>query len=258
MAFRNIIIESPARISTKNAQLVISTESEHSVPIEDISSILIENQRSTITAAALSRLGQGGCAVYVCDEKHIPCAVLTPYGRNSRGYGMIKLQLSATTTLKKRLWQQIVSCKIQNQARCLQMGGVTETSRTLSAMADNVGSGDPKNIEAVAAQQYFPALYGEGFTRDSEVSINSALNYGYAILRGCVARNLAVYGFLPSLGLHHHNEMNNFNLADDLMEPFRPVVDLLVARMPLPQDSLTPECKRLLFNILNLDVQVAN
>ena len=121
-------------------------------------------------------------------------------------------------------------------------------------MAQSVRSGDSGNTEAAAAARYFPALFGADFTRGGLNGINSALNYGYAILRGCMARYLAVYGFMPSLGLHHKSELNSFNLADDMMEPFRPVVDLLVYSAVNPEDDLCPEIKRLLFNCLNLDI----
>ena len=125
----------------------------------------------------------------------------------------------------------------------------------LTALAGRVRSGDTENVEATAAQRYFPALFGRGFVRSAEDGRNAALNYGYAILRGCAARYLAVYGFLPTLGLHHRSELNSLNLADDLMEPFRPIIDLLTARYIGADDDLTPERKRLLFNCLNLDVR---
>lgn len=254
MAFRNIIIESPAHISVKNSQLVIRTDGEHSLALEDISALLIESRQTTITAAALSRLGQGGCAVFVCDEKHMPCAVLTGFARHSRELGVLQSQLGVGEVLKKRLWQGIVTAKIMNQARCLRLCGRESAAEGLESMAAQVRSGDAGNTEATAALRYFPALFGRGFTRGEENGVNAGLNYGYAILRGCLARCLAVYGFLPALGLHHRSELNSFNLADDLMEPFRPVVDRLVSLCFEEDTSLTPENKRLLFNCLNLDI----
>lgn len=254
MAFRNIIVESPAHISVKNRQLVIRTDGERSLPIEDISAVLLESNQSTITTAALSQLGQRGCALFVCDEKHLPCAVLTGFARHSRELGVLQSQLSAGEVLKKRLWQSIVKAKISNQAECLRLCGKEEAAEGLTQMAVSVRSGDSGNTEAAAAARYFPALFGKGFTRNGENGINSALNYGYAVLRGCMARCLAVYGFLPALGLHHRNELNSFNLADDLMEPFRPLVDLLVSVCYEGEASLSPGNKRQLFNCLNLDI----
>jgi len=258
MAFRNIIIESPAKISIKREQLVIRTDEEHSVPVEDISALLIENKQTVITTAALSRLGQCGCAVYICDDKHAPCAVLTPYARHSRELTVVQNQLDASLPLKKRLWQSIVKAKICNQAECLRLIGRIDASERLLDMAKKVRSGDTENIEAVAAQYYFPALMGEDFFRSLDNGLNAAMNYGYAILRGSIARYLTVYGFLPVMGIHHHSSLNQFNLADDLFEPFRPVVDLLVVTYFDADTELTPEKKRLLFNCLNLDIRSGN
>lgn len=256
MSFRSIIIESPAHVSIKSGQLSIRAEQLHTVSPEDISALMLENRQSTITTAALSLLGQCGCAVFVCDERHIPCAVLQPFGQNCRGYGMIKLQVGIGAVRKKQLWQQIVTAKINNQAECLRICGNIDAASGLNAMAQRVTSGDGGNLEAAAAQHYFPALFAPGFSRSTDNGINAALNYGYAILRGSMARYLSVYGLIPAIGLHHHNELNSFNLADDCMEPFRPVVDLLVASLLSAEDELTPERKRLLFNCLNLDIGV--
>ena len=254
MAFRNIIIENPAHISVRNSQLVIRTDAEHPIAMEDISALLLESHQSTITTAALSQLGQCGCAVYVCDEKHLPCAVLTPFHQYVRELSVLKNQLDASEPRKKRLWQSVVQEKIRNQAICLQLAGLPEKAKPLFDMSERVRSGDSENVEASAAQYYFPALFGELFTRGGGNGWNAGLNYGYAILRGCVARTLAVYGFLPTLGLHHHSTLNPFNLADDLMEPFRPVIDLLVIHNIRENDELAPQHKRLLFNCLNLDI----
>lgn len=254
MPFRCVVIESPARLSLRREQLLVFTDREYSLPVEDLTALLLENRQTSITTAALSRLGQCGCAVYVCDEKHMPCAVLTPFSQHSRALTAAVSQLEATEPLKKRLWQSLVRSKIGNQASCLSQCGREADAAALRAMVPRVRSGDPDNVEAAAAQRYFPALFGEGFVRREEDGVNAALNYGYAILRGSMARYLSVYGFLPSFGLHHRSALNSFNLADDFMEPFRPAVDLLVTTFAGAGDALTAEAKRLLLNCLNLDV----
>lgn len=254
MAYRNIIIENPARISVKNNQLVIQTKSSHTVPLEDISALLLESNQSSITTAALSQLGQCGCAVFICDQRHMPCAVLQAYQQHSRSLSVLELQLSLTEPRKKQLWQSIVKAKLQNQAHCLELTGNISASHALTSIAGRVKSGDGDNAEATGAQLYFPALFGNGFTRGTECGLNAALNYGYAILRGAMARFLAVYGFIPSLGLHHQNTLNSFNLADDLMEPFRPVVDQMAYILFQDAQELTPQGKRHLFNCLNMDI----
>ena len=255
MAFRCIVIEHPAQLSVRNSQLVIRTDAEHKVPVEDIAALLLESRQSTVTAAALSLLGQSGCALYVCDDKHLPCAVLTPYCQHSRELSVLRSQLDAGEPRKKRLWQEIVKAKIQNQAFCLRLAEKPEAADRLLQMVDRVRSGDPENLEATAARFYFPTLFGEGFTRSDAGGWNAGLNYGYAILRGCVARTLAVYGFHPALGLHHRSTLNPFNLADDLMEVLRPLTDLLVYRGIAQDGELNAAHKRMLFNCLNLDVR---
>lgn len=255
MSFRNVMIESPAKVSLKREQLIVATDREYSLPVEDLSALLLENRQSTITTAALSRLGQSGCAVFVCDEKHMPCAVLMPFAQHSRTLAAAKTQLDASEPLKKRMWQQIIEAKISNQAACLRWNGKEDAA--LAALADRVKSGDAGNVEATAAQQYFPLLFGPGFTRQEDNAYNAGLNYGYAILRGYMARCLAVYGFLPAFGIHHCSTLNSMNLADDLMEPFRPLADLLVSTGIDESDELGPEQKRMLFNCLNLDVIAA-
>lgn len=254
MAFRNIIIENPAHVSVRNSQLIIRTDKEHSVPLEDVSALLLESRQTTITTAALSQLGQCGCAVFTCDEKHMPCAVLTPFHRHVRELSVLRSQLDTGEPRKKQLWRSIVQAKIRNQAICLQLIGKADRANGLFAMVDEVRSGDTGNVEATAARYYFAALFGSDFSRGDDCGWNAGMNYGYAILRGAIARCLAVSGFLPALGLHHRSTLNPFNLADDLIEPFRPVVDLMVAEKMTADDALTPSCKRMLFNCLNLDI----
>ncbi len=254
MAFRSIIIENPAHLSVKSNQLVIRTDAEHTVAIEDISALLLESRQSTITTAALSQLGQCGCAVFTCDEKHLPCAVLSPFHQYVRELSVLRSQLDASEPRKKQIWRSVVREKIRNQAICLQLAGKSEKAGTLFNMIEEVRSGDTGNVEATAAQYYFPVLFGDGFTRSDDCGWNAGMNYGYAIVRGCVARTLAVYGFLPSLGLHHRSTLNPFNLADDLMEPFRPLIDLMVIRNMEHDDELMPFHKRMLFNCLNMDI----
>ena len=253
MGYRSVIIENPAYISGKSGQLIIRTDREHSVPIEDISALVIANNASTVTAAALSALGEGGCAVYFCDSKHLPCAVLTPYHQHSRQLAVMKKQLSMSEPMKKRLWQKIVEVKIKNQAACLDLCSA-EGGEALRKMCGHIKSGDTGNVEGAAARKYFPLLFGENFRRnDEECGYNAALNYGYAILRGAVARNISASGLLPALGIHHKSELDQFCLADDLIEPFRPITDLMVKQFDL-SDELTPSIKRSLVNLLNMDI----
>lgn len=254
MSYRCLMVVNPARIRCRNEQLLIETDSVHSVPIEDISAIVLESRQSTVTAAAMATLSQNGVVIFWCDETHLPCGVSLPFAQHSRQLGVLRWQMELTLPTKKRMWQQIVTAKIQNQAECLALCGKAQEAAFLFGRAKAVTSGDKDNLEAAAAAYYFPALFGAGYTRRSEDARNAALNYAYAILRGYMARCLAVYGFLPWLGLHHDNELNQFNLADDLMEPFRPAADLYVAANVAEEAALTPGLKGSLVNLLNVDI----
>lgn len=256
MAYRNLMVENVARISCRNRQLIVKGVQDHSVPIEDINAVMLENRQSTITVAALSQLAIANATLYVCDEKHIPCGVLTSFNRHSRQLAVLKLQEQLSVPAKKRLWQQIVKAKINNQASCCLLCQMEDEAYHLQKLAATVTSGDAENVEGVAAGYYFNKLFGRGFTRGDGLDCrNAALNYGYAILRGNIARLLVSYGFIPAWGLHHRSELNAYNLADDLIEPFRPLVDLYVVRNISDTDSLNPKNKRALFNLLNMEMQ---
>ena len=199
-----------------------------------------------------------GITVYVCDEKHLPNEVLLPMVRHSRHFKILKYQIEAGKPLQKRLWQQIVVRKIRNQALCLAYLDL-DGSEELMKMCKEVQSGDRTHVEAKAAAFYFKSLYGLGFSRGNDHVINSALNYGYAIVRGLIARSIVCYGLEPSIGVFHHSELNNFNLADDMIEPFRPLVDLYVSQnydVAEIDSDLTPERKRDIFGIINYDMDV--
>ena len=205
----------------------------------------------------LQKFASQGIALYVCDEKHLPNAVLLPMVKHSRHFKMLTKQMEAGKPLIKRLWQQIIIFKIKNQALCLKNMGFSSEYEKLVSMTKEVQSGDKTHIEAKAAAYYFRILYGESFTRADECIVNSAMNYAYAIIRGLIARSIVCYGLEPSIGMFHHSELNSFNLADDLIEVFRPLVDLYVAShfdMSEVDTDLTPQIKRDLFNIINYDM----
>lgn len=255
MEFRSVFVSNPAQLSARRGQLVIRQEEEVSIPMEDISSLLLESRAISITSAALQELTEQGVTVFICDATHLPAALVLPMNRHSRQLKLLKGQISMTKPVQKRIWQSVVTAKISNQARCLSLLGHPEGNE-LRFLASQVRSGDPDNLEASAAARYFPALFGSGFTRGEECRINAALNYGYAILRGTVARNLVMRGLEPCLGIFHHSELNQFNLADDLMEPYRPLVDLYVAsRVPDDDGPLTPSLKQQLFHLTNYLVE---
>ena len=254
MAYRCIMVENKAHLSIRQRHLVIAQEDEHTIPLEDVSALLVESRQSTFSSAALATLAQRGIALLVCDEKHLPCGVLLPYAQHSRHLQVVKRQLALTKPKKNRLWQQVVSAKINNQGHCLRLMGHEQAADNLFAMSRQVQSGDKGYLEGTAAAQYFLSLFGKEFRRGQENGINAALNYGYAILRGCVARTLAAYGLLLCHGLQHCSELNAMNLADDILEPFRPLVDLYVVQNVSEDELLSPSAKRGLFALLGCDI----
>lgn len=257
MEFRNIFLANPARLSVCRNQLVIEQAEKYTVPLEDISALLIESCQVVLTAGAVSALAEHGVTVFFCDEKHLPSCQLLPVNQYCRQRKLLMAQCALSKPLQKQLWQRIVVSKIRNQARCLELAR-RQGADALRKLAGEVLSDDSTNREATAAALYFPALFGEGFFRGGDDPRNAALNYGYAILRGSIARNLVVHGLEPCIGIHHRSELNNFNLADDLIEPFRPLVDLYVAEHFTREDEvLTTVQKAGLFHLTNYLVKQA-
>ena len=218
MAFRNVYIQNDVHMKIKNEQLLIQkTEEEYTIPLEDINSICIESQKTNITTYALKKFIEHDIVVYICDEKHLPTGILVGTNNYSRQLKNIRLQFNVSKPLHKRIWQDIVNAKIQNQSEALRMLGIKEYQK-LQEMTKGITSGDSRNVEAKAAAYYFKMIFGNQFNRNIDCLENAALNYGYAIVRGMIARTLIMYGFEPALGIFHHNQLNNFNLADDFIE----------------------------------------
>lgn len=252
MAFRNVYLQNHVYLKIKDEQLVIKkTNDEITVPLEDLNSVCIESLQTVITTYTLKKFIEHDIIVYVCDEKHLPTGVIIGTNNYSRQLKNIKMQVEMSKPLMKRIWQDIVKVKILNQAKCLQELNIRGYSK-LEEMLIGITSGDKNNVEAKAASLYFKLLFGSKFNRSLDCIQNAALNYGYAIIRGMIARTLVMYGFEPSIGIFHHNQLNNFNLADDFIECFRPLVDLYVlTNIDLTQDELTPENKREIYKIIN-------
>lgn len=223
------ISQSAASLSVRYDQLIIrSNGAEEQVPLDEIAVLIVAHPAVVYTQAVLSGLTTRGGAFLVCDERHLPSGMLLPLQSHFLQSERLALQVEATVPLKKQVWKQIVEAKVRAQAALLQThngddGGLTVLSR-------RVTSGDVHNIESQAAQRYWPLLLGDAFVRRPQGTdgVNSMLNYGYAVLRAIVARAICAVGLHPSLGVHHHNRYDAFCLANDIMEPFRPIVDRCV------------------------------
>lgn len=255
MGFRHLYIANRATLFIRHRQLCIQQEEMTTVPVDDLASIMLESPACTITSAALGILAEGGVAVYTCDQKHLPNGVLMPFHAHSRQLRAFSRQISASKPFQKQLWRIIIQQKIINQSLCLDLCS-KEGGERLMTLASGVTSGDRENAESRAAQIYFISLFGKGFGRRQDCPQNAALNYGYAILRGALARSLSQYGFIPCVGLFHHGELNAFNLADDLLEPFRPMVDQWVVRFgPTQSHEFNPHHKRSLYSLFYARVE---
>ncbi len=251
MAWRIVQITSACKLSVKNQQLLYEPKSGEKVtlPLEDIAVVILESKHILITSTLLSELAEYGVCLFSCDGTHTPNGVYTAFGNHSRHSEVANLQIEASEPLKKRLWQKIVKAKIRNQAEVLRRIGNRFCAK-LDEIAKNVQSGDTTNGEAFAAGLYWDNLF-ENFKRHDADITNAALNYGYAIVRGAIARSLVGAGLLPCFGLHHANKLNAFNLADDIIEPFRAFVDWAVVKSNLGEkDRLENQDKQLLVSVL--------
>lgn len=260
MIKRSIYIGNPMYISAKDEQLVLRKPDDkdfaHTMPIEDLGYVELDHPHITVTMTALQKLAAENCAVALCDQSHLPMALVLPLSGHSVHTERMKPQLEATLPLTKRLWQQTIIAKIRNQAAVLKQ--FDKSYEPLLQKAEKVQSGDATNREAVAASYYWKTLFGKDFLREREGDYpNNLLNYGYAILRAIIARAIVGTGLLPAIGIHHHNRYNSYCLADDLMEPYRPFVDALVYQYFLDNPALLMldrHAKQSLLHIPALDV----
>lgn len=253
MPKRTVCIQNPASLSIKDDALAISQcgELRGLIPLEDIWVLIIETHQAQITTSALSKFSDVGIGVMFCGDDHMPNGLLLPLGAHSRHAAIVDDQLAISKPMQKRLWQRIVKAKISNQAAVLELLGLDGSS--MKAVARDVLSGDTSNRESVAASQYFKKLLPEGGRRSS--SLTPALDYGYTVLRAGIGRMAVSGGWLVSRGIHHCNNLNAFNLVDDLIEPFRPIVDLLVIQRSL-EGPLTSENKRELASVFEYLVSI--
>ena len=224
MAWRGVHISEAARLSLANGQIVAArADGEVRLAIEDVAWIVIDTPQVSLSTALVSACMEAGIVLVITDHTHMPSGVILPFHRHHRQAGVAAMQIAVSAPIRKRLWQAVVQAKIGNQAALLQLCG--GDAAPLRAMVRLVGSGDPDNTEARAARHYWSRLFPDFVRDDAADRRNGLLNYGYAVLRSACARALVGAGLLPALGIHHASIVNPFNLADDLIEAFRPFVD---------------------------------
>ncbi len=248
------ICEENRYLSLSRGFIVIQHGSEElgKVPLDEIGVLLLSAQGVTFSKNILNALAEKGCITILCGKNYAPQSMVLPVYSHYHFAKIIKNQIDASLPLKKRIWQQIVIQKIKNQALALKLCKKEESVQLIEKIASMVKSGDSENREAYAARMYWKALFGKDFTRDKDLpGVNSFLNYGYAIMRSAMARAVCSNGLLPSLGIHHDNNLNQFALADDLFEIYRPIIDCVVFSLFSDEPSeLTPELKNKLTNVL--------
>lgn len=248
------MISRPAKLRREHFSLAIEQEQTAFVPFEDIAIIVLNHREIQLTHPVLSACADYGIGLYATGDNHQPNGVFLPFLAHSRTTRLMRKQMEIPRPLAKQAWANIVRRKIENQAAVLRFCAKKGVDR-MDSYARRVRSGDTENLEGQAAAFYFTQLFGQGFYRAEERWANAALDYGYSVLRGAIARGLVAHGMHPPIGLFHASEQNAFNLADDLIEPFRPLVDLHVANNPaFTEGDLAPQDKAALVALLNVDV----
>jgi CRISPR-associated protein Cas1 len=265
------ISQHPSHLSVRLGQLQIRRHTQDesaplagSVPCEDVGIVLIDHPQTTMTHQALATLVDGGAAVLVCGRDHLPKGLLLPLGEHSQVVWRIDDQMAASLPLKKQLWKQVIVAKIRAQTD--HISAETPAHRKLTNLAGQVRSGDSTNVEAQAAKVYWQAIRDQDepwrrFRRDPDGQDpkNAMLNYGYAVMRAAVARAIVGAGLLPALGIHHANRSNAFCLADDLVEPLRPLVDVRVRQLIRSgSDQMSKPVKAALLELLQTEMQAGD
>lgn len=253
MAFRTIFIENQCRCSYQGGYLVVRKEEDTSrIHLSEITSIVLQTTQVYLSAYLLSELAKSKISLVVGDEKNNPIGQYLPlYGAHNTSKRIAE-QIAWGEPIKKRVWQRVVKDKIYQQARFLEERDYLTEAKVLHSSVAEVRSGDPTNREAYAARLYFATLFGTNFSRESDIPANAGLNYGYAVLLSMVNREIASRGYLTQCGICHRNEYNQFNLACDFMEPFRPMVDRLV--VDVIGESFDKTARRNLGDIANINI----
>lgn len=254
MSWRIVVISECAKLDYQMGFLVVRKKEVTKIHLSEISLLLIESTAVSLTAALLCELMKQKIKVIFCDEKRNPSSELVPYYGAHDTSAKVRTQITWSTELKSAVWTEIVGEKIRKQAEHLDLRQHPESEMLLGYLSE-IEFGDSTNREGHAAKVYFNALFGKSFTRSADNSINAALNYGYSIILSCFTREVVSNGYITQLGLFHDNMFNQFNLASDLMEPFRPLVDYQVVEL-LPE-KFEHEEKIKLLELLNSEVVIA-
>ena len=262
MLYRSIYIGNPAYLKLKDKQLKVTDpetkEEKGSVPIEDIGLLMLDHYQITLSNQLIQELMKNNVILISCDERHLPLAGMLPFSGNTLFSERVKTQIEVSEPLKKQLWKQTVECKIKKQLKVLEQLG--KYAYPMYEYLKEVKSGDTTNMEGIAAQHYWKYLIDNDFLRDRFGDYpNPFFNFGYGILLSIIARTLVDTGLLLVLGIFHRNKYNPYCLASDIMEPYRPIADLLVMKwlqLHPEKQSLDKESKTFLLQIATQDVNI--
>lgn len=264
MIRRTVEFSTPGtRLSVAHRQLVVERPElpKATLPIEDLGVVIVDDGRASYTQAVFIELLEAGATVMITGRNHLPIGMMLPLDAHHVQTERHRAQVAIGEPTRKQVWRALVSAKLAQQGRVLAHFAGSDSG--LLALARRVRSGDPDNFEAQGAQRYWPRLFGKDFRRDREADgINALLNYGYAVLRAAIARAIVAAGLIPSLGVHHRNRSNPFCLADDLFEPYRPLVDWRI-RIMLDESGEPPalderSTRAALLSLLNETVLVGD
>jgi CRISPR-associated protein Cas1 len=262
MAWKGVHLTNAARLSLADGQCCVKQDDgEVRIAIEDLAWIVIDTPQATLSSALMSACMEAGVAIVVTDARHTPSGLLLPFHRHHRQGAVARLQAEMKESLKKKAWQVLIRRKILNQSAALAAAG-RDGAATLKEIARHVEPGDPENVEARAARFYWGRLFADYVRDDPDDRRNKLLNYGYAVVRAGVARALVAAGLLPALGLAHQGAANAFNLADDMVEPFRPFIDILAWKTSAngsgKEGDLSVEDRRTMAGALLFDARIGD
>ncbi|WP_412518410.1 type II CRISPR-associated endonuclease Cas1 [Staphylococcus simulans] len=258
MAWRIVYLSEVDKLALNLNNLKIAKgDLEVKIPLSDIFAIVIEDLTTTITSRLMIELSKYNILVIFCNQQHLPECMVHPINGHFNQYGQMKEQLQWSNERKEELWKHILIQKIQNQIQCMKHVGVHEERiikmKTLQTL---ITAKDEMNIEGQAAKYYFNTFF-EDFRRDDEFLIeNMVLNFGYTIINSAIARTIVAKGLIPALGIHHIGARNHFNLASDIIEVFRPLVDLYLLKHPPEEEYMTKAYRLELVNLMHARVQI--
>ena len=253
MGWRTVVITKRAKLDLQMGSLVVRNQDTIKITIDEISVLIVESTAVSLTTALLAELTRKKVKVIFCDEKRLPSSELVAYYGSHDTSLKYRNQAAWTRDAKSRIWTEIVKEKIRQQSELLRENSKGE-ARLLEQYLREVEAGDVTNREGHAAKVYFNALFGMGFSRTQDIPLNAALNYGYSIIMSAVTREIVSLGYCTQLGICHNNQFNQFNLASDMMEPFRILVDRMVYALDVRE--LDKDIKYALVDILNREVSI--